>query len=34
MKNSEIFLAVYGGEDAGLIIANIKRIFFEAWYRA
>jgi hypothetical protein len=29
MKNSEIPLAVYGGEDAGLVIANIKRVFFE-----
>ena len=30
MKNSEISLAVYDGEDAGLVIANIKRVFFEA----
>lgn len=34
MKNSEIPLAVYDGEDAGLVIANIKRVFFEAWYKA
>ena len=34
MKNSEISFAVYDGEDAGLVIANIKRVFFEAWYRA
>lgn len=34
MKISEISFAVYGGEDARLVIANIKWIFFEAWYRA
>jgi hypothetical protein len=34
MRNSEISLAVYDGEDAGLVIANFKRVFFEAWYRA
>jgi len=31
---SESSLAVYAGEDVGLVIANIKRVFFEAWYRA
>jgi len=34
MKNAEIPLTVYDGEDAGIVIANIKRVFFEAWYRA
>lgn len=34
MKSSEIYLTVYDGEDAGLIIANIKKLFLEAWYRA
>lgn len=29
MKNSEISLSVYDVEDAWLVIANIKRIFFE-----
>jgi hypothetical protein len=34
MKNSEISLAVYDGEDAELVIADIKRVFFEAWHKA
>lgn len=33
MKNSEIYLAIYNGEDAGLVMASIKRAFFEAWYK-
>lgn len=29
MKISEISPVIYDGEDAGIVIANIKRIFFE-----
>jgi hypothetical protein len=32
MEYSDIPLAVYDGKDAGLVIAYIKRAFFEAWY--
>jgi len=34
MKNSEISPVIYDGEDAWIVIANIRQIFFETEYRA